>query len=110
MHSLYTPELILTLDSLGRVCSGAGLRMSNISEVLSRRKDREEGLGQNENALLFNDQNFRLLQSECLKKGTLFCDPTFPADSSSLGYNQLGRYSSKTLGVEWKRPKVGTCP
>ncbi|XP_062873308.1 calpain-2 catalytic subunit-like [Trichomycterus rosablanca] len=78
--------------------------MSNITDVLSRRKDREEGLGQNENAVLFNNQDFRVLQRECLEKGTLFCDPTFPADSSSLGYNQLGRYSSKTTGVEWKRP------
>uniref|UniRef100_A0A8B9KY99 Calpain-2 catalytic subunit-like n=1 Tax=Astyanax mexicanus TaxID=7994 RepID=A0A8B9KY99_ASTMX len=44
------------------------------------------------------------LRRECLQRKTLFCDPTFPADSSSLGYNQLGRYSSKTAGVVWKRP------
>uniref|UniRef100_A0A8C2PSA9 Calpain 8 n=1 Tax=Cyprinus carpio TaxID=7962 RepID=A0A8C2PSA9_CYPCA len=45
------------------------------------------------------------LKQECLAKKTLFCDPTFPAESDSLGYNELGRYSSKTRGVQWKRPK-----
>ncbi|XP_068607556.1 calpain-2 catalytic subunit-like [Brachionichthys hirsutus] len=30
-------------------------------------------------------------QRECLQNGSLFCDPAF------LGYNQLGRHSSKTI-------------
>uniref|UniRef100_A0AAR2JAS1 Calpain catalytic domain-containing protein n=1 Tax=Pygocentrus nattereri TaxID=42514 RepID=A0AAR2JAS1_PYGNA len=79
--------------------------MSNIAHELSRRQDKEDGLGSNEKAIIFNNQDFQSLQRECLERRTLFCDPTFPADSSSLGYNQLGRYSSKTAGVEWKRPK-----
>ncbi|KAL6461893.1 hypothetical protein MHYP_G00300380 [Metynnis hypsauchen] len=78
--------------------------MSNIAHELSRRQDKEDGLGSNEKAIAFNNQDFQSLQRECLERRTLFCDPTFPADSSSLGYNQLGRYSSKTAGVEWKRP------
>ncbi|KAL2083282.1 hypothetical protein ACEWY4_021055 [Coilia grayii] len=34
----------------------------------------------------------------------LFEDDRFPAESQSLGYNELGPYSSKTRGVVWKRP------
>uniref|UniRef100_A0AAZ1XLK1 Calpain catalytic domain-containing protein n=1 Tax=Oreochromis aureus TaxID=47969 RepID=A0AAZ1XLK1_OREAU len=72
---------------------------------LARRKARvEDGAGSRANAILFNHQDFEQLRSECLQIGSLFCDPTFPADWNSLGYNQLGRYSSKTSGVEWKRP------
>uniref|UniRef100_A0A8C1H3D2 calpain-2 n=1 Tax=Cyprinus carpio carpio TaxID=630221 RepID=A0A8C1H3D2_CYPCA len=79
--------------------------MSNIAKVLSRRLDRGEGVGTNEKAIPFNKQDYQSLKQECLAKGTLFCDPTFPAESNSLGYNELGRYSSKTRGVQWKRPK-----
>uniref|UniRef100_A0A671LU38 Calpain-2 catalytic subunit-like n=1 Tax=Sinocyclocheilus anshuiensis TaxID=1608454 RepID=A0A671LU38_9TELE len=79
--------------------------MSNIAKVLSGRQDRGEGVGTNEKAIPFNKQDYQSLKQECLAKGTLFCDPTFPAESDSLGYNELGRYSSKTRGVQWKRPK-----
>uniref|UniRef100_A0A8C2Z7C8 Calpain 8 n=1 Tax=Cyclopterus lumpus TaxID=8103 RepID=A0A8C2Z7C8_CYCLU len=66
--------------------------MANAAAELARRKARvEEGTGSRDN-------------KECLQSGSLFCDPTFPADWNSLGYNQLGRYSSKTIGTEWKRP------
>ncbi|XP_058237257.1 calpain-2 catalytic subunit-like isoform X2 [Hemibagrus wyckioides] len=83
--------------------------MSNIAHVLSKRQDKEEGLGGNDNAIPFNNQDFEKLRRECLESGKLFCDPTFPAESRSLGYNQLGGYSSKTIGVEWKRPS-DLCP
>ncbi|XP_048038825.1 calpain-8 [Megalobrama amblycephala] len=79
--------------------------MSNIAKVLSRRQDRGDGVGTNENAIPYNKQDYQSLKQECLAKKTLFCDPTFPAESDSLGYNELGRYSFKTRGVEWKRPK-----
>ncbi|XP_051766892.1 calpain-8 [Ctenopharyngodon idella] len=79
--------------------------MSNIAKVLSRRQDRGEGVGTNENAIPYNKQDYQSLKKECLAKRTLFCDPTFPAESDSLGYNELGRYSFKTRGVQWKRPK-----
>ncbi|TRY97821.1 hypothetical protein DNTS_014956 [Danionella cerebrum] len=79
--------------------------MSNIAKVLARRQDRdEEGLGSNQNAIAFNKQDFQTLKEECVSKRRLFCDPTFPAEPDSLGYNELGRYSSKTRGVQWKRP------
>uniref|UniRef100_A0A8C1RIS4 Calpain catalytic domain-containing protein n=1 Tax=Cyprinus carpio TaxID=7962 RepID=A0A8C1RIS4_CYPCA len=51
-------------------------------------------------------QDYQSLKQECLAKGTLFYDPTFPAESDSLGYNELGQQSPMTIGVEWKRPKV----
>uniref|UniRef100_A0A8C9W9F7 Calpain 8 n=1 Tax=Scleropages formosus TaxID=113540 RepID=A0A8C9W9F7_SCLFO len=44
-------------------------------------------------------------QDDCLQKGRLFEDDTFPAGSSSLGFNILGPNSSETQGVVWKRPK-----
>uniref|UniRef100_A0A8C2IIK6 Calpain 8 n=1 Tax=Cyprinus carpio TaxID=7962 RepID=A0A8C2IIK6_CYPCA len=49
--------------------------------------------------------DYQTLKQECLAKKTLFCDPTFPAESASLGYNELGPQSSQTRGVQWKRPK-----
>ncbi|XP_052447129.1 calpain-2 catalytic subunit-like [Carassius gibelio] len=79
--------------------------MSNIAKVLSRRQDRGEGLGTNEKAIPYNKQDYQTLKQECLAKKSLFCDQTFPAESDSLGYNELGRYSFKTKGVQWKRPK-----
>ncbi|XP_026053913.1 calpain-2 catalytic subunit-like [Carassius auratus] len=79
--------------------------MSNIAKVLSRRLDRGEGLGTNEKAIPYNKQDYQTLKQECLAKNTLFCDPTFPADSGSLGYNELGPQSPKGAGVQWKRPK-----
>uniref|UniRef100_A0A672TCM7 Calpain 2 n=1 Tax=Sinocyclocheilus grahami TaxID=75366 RepID=A0A672TCM7_SINGR len=73
--------------------------MSNIAKVLSGRQDRGEGVGTNEKAIPFNKQDYQSLKQECLAKGTLFCDPTFPAESDSLGYNELGQQSPKTRGV-----------
>ncbi|KAL1006216.1 hypothetical protein UPYG_G00069370 [Umbra pygmaea] len=78
--------------------------MSNIACNLARRKAKEDGEGSNENAIAFNKQDFESLKKSCLESGTLFSDPTFPADWNSLGYNEFGRYSLKTRGVEWHRP------
>ncbi|XP_030583240.1 calpain-8 [Archocentrus centrarchus] len=79
--------------------------MASTAADLTRKKARlEDGTGSWSNVVPFNQQDFEQLHAECLQTGSLFCDPTFPADWDSLGYNQLGRYSSKTTGVEWKRP------
>ncbi|XP_076142064.1 calpain-8 [Alosa pseudoharengus] len=79
--------------------------MSNVAHHLAHRKEREEeGIGSNAKAIPFNQQDFRTLRERCLRTRTLFCDPTFPAEAKSLGYNELSRYSPKTRGVEWKRP------
>ncbi|XP_055073643.2 calpain-2 catalytic subunit [Misgurnus anguillicaudatus] len=79
--------------------------MSSIAKFLSKRQDREDGVGTNEKAIPFNKQDYESLKRECLEKKALFYDPTFSAVPDSLGYNELGRFSSKTKGVEWKRPK-----
>uniref|UniRef100_A0A672TB63 calpain-2 n=1 Tax=Sinocyclocheilus grahami TaxID=75366 RepID=A0A672TB63_SINGR len=83
--------------------------MSNIAKVLSGRQDRGEGVGTNEKAIPFNKQDYQSLKQECLAKGTLFCDPTFPAESDSLGYNELGQQSPKTRGVHASMSSFELC-
>uniref|UniRef100_UPI003AAB28C2 calpain-8 n=1 Tax=Centroberyx gerrardi TaxID=166262 RepID=UPI003AAB28C2 len=79
--------------------------MSSVAERLAGRAARQqEAVGSSANAAPFNYQDYRRLRGGCLGAGSLFCDPSFPADWNSLGYNQLGRHSSKTTGVVWKRP------
>ncbi|XP_028828029.1 calpain-8 [Denticeps clupeoides] len=78
--------------------------MSSVASHFVRRQEREDGLGTNDKAVPFNKQDFQSLRDDCLRRKTLFCDPSFPAEPKSLGYNELGRYSPKTRGVEWKRP------
>lgn len=80
--------------------------MTSIANQLARQQKREEGIGTNELAVKFSKQDYETLRQQCLKSGRLFEDPCFPADGKSLGYNELGPYSSKTRGIVWKRPKV----
>lgn len=79
--------------------------MTSIANQLARQQKREEGIGTNELAVKFSKQDYETLRQQCLKSGRLFEDPCFPADGKSLGYNELGPYSSKTRGIVWKRPK-----
>ncbi|XP_037366657.1 calpain-9 [Talpa occidentalis] len=44
-------------------------------------------------------QSFEQLRQECLRKGTLFEDPDFPANSSSLFYSETPQ-----IPFVWKRP------
>lgn len=67
---------------------------------------RAEGVGTNERALPFLNQDYEALKQECLESGGLFEDPCFPARAPSLGFKELAPHSSKTRGVEWKRPTV----
>lgn len=67
---------------------------------------RAEGAGTNERALPFLNQDYEALKQECLESGSLFEDPCFPARPPSLGFKELAPHSSKTRGVEWKRPNV----
>lgn len=80
--------------------------MSNVAAYLAQKAARAEGEGSNDRAVPFNKQDFEALQQQCLRSRSLFCDDSFRAEPASLGYNELGRYSSKTRGVEWKRPTV----
>ncbi|XP_034007539.1 calpain-2 catalytic subunit-like [Trematomus bernacchii] len=77
--------------------------MASTAADLARLKTREEEEGSLK-AVQFQQQDFQQLRAESLNSGELFCDPVFPADCESLGFNTLGRYSSRTRGIEWKRP------
>uniref|UniRef100_A0A8C0ID79 Calpain-1 catalytic subunit n=1 Tax=Bubo bubo TaxID=30461 RepID=A0A8C0ID79_BUBBB len=71
---------------------------------LQRDRLKAEGLGQHHNAIKYLNQDYEALKQECIESGTLFRDPQFPAGPSALGFKELGPHSSKTRGVEWKRP------
>lgn len=73
---------------------------------LQRDRLRAEGLGQHDNAIKYLNQDYEALKQQCIESGTLFRDPQFPAGPSALGFKELGPHSSKTRGVEWKRPSV----
>ncbi|KAM6939560.1 calpain-1 catalytic subunit-like [Xenentodon cancila] len=75
-----------------------------LSERIQRERDRAGGLGSVQQAVCYLNQDFQALKEECLLNRTLFQDPAFPAESGSLGFKELGPLSSKTKGVEWKRP------
>ncbi|XP_071754038.2 calpain-2 catalytic subunit-like [Centroberyx gerrardi] len=78
--------------------------MTSTAGQLAHQREREQGVGTNQHAVKFSQQDYQALRQRCLERGTLFEDDCFPAESRSLGYNELGPYSSKTRGVVWKRP------
>lgn len=84
--------------------------MAGIAVKLARDREAAEGLGSHERAIKYLNQDYAALRDECLEAGALFQDPSFPALPSSLGFKELGPYSSKTRGIEWKRPTVGSGP
>uniref|UniRef100_A0A8C3DVQ2 Calpain 11 n=1 Tax=Corvus moneduloides TaxID=1196302 RepID=A0A8C3DVQ2_CORMO len=77
---------------------------------VQRDRLRAEGLGQHNNAIKYLSQDYEALKQQCIESGTLFRDPQFPAGPSALGFKELGPHSSKTRGVEWKRPSVTSSP
>jgi hypothetical protein len=82
--------------------------MAGIAARLVKDREAAEGLGSHERAIKYLNQDYEALRNECLEAGALFQDPAFPALPSSLGFKELGPYSSKTRGIEWKRPTVGS--
>uniref|UniRef100_M3XXY5 Calpain-2 catalytic subunit n=3 Tax=Mustela putorius furo TaxID=9669 RepID=M3XXY5_MUSPF len=78
--------------------------MAGIAAKLVKDRETAEGLGSHEKSIKYLNQDYEALRDECLEAGTLFQDPSFPAIPSSLGFKELGPYSSKTQGIEWKRP------
>jgi hypothetical protein len=48
----------------------------------------------------FKNQKYSSIKSDCLKRGELFEDPEFPANSKSLFFSRVENE------IEWKRPKV----
>ncbi|XP_044301658.1 calpain-11 [Varanus komodoensis] len=75
-----------------------------IAAKLERDRLRAEGVGDFHSAVKYLGQDYETLKQECLESGRLFEDPHFPAVSSVLGFKELGPGSSKTRGVNWKRP------
>uniref|UniRef100_A0A8B9UBJ7 Calpain-1 catalytic subunit n=1 Tax=Anas zonorhyncha TaxID=75864 RepID=A0A8B9UBJ7_9AVES len=80
------------------------LPFGGIAARLERDRLRAEGVGQHHNAVKYLNQDYEALKQGCIESGTLFRDPQFPAGPSALGFKELGPHSSKTRGVEWKRP------
>uniref|UniRef100_A0A3B3YWU5 Calpain catalytic domain-containing protein n=1 Tax=Poecilia mexicana TaxID=48701 RepID=A0A3B3YWU5_9TELE len=77
---------------------------TSVASTLAKKRALAAGFGTNSNAVRYLNQNFEALRAQCRSSGQLFCDPTFPAEPESLGFNELGRNSHKTRGVTWKRP------
>ncbi|KAJ8384750.1 hypothetical protein AAFF_G00198360 [Aldrovandia affinis] len=78
--------------------------MSGVASTLAKKRALAAGFGTNANSVKYLNQDFEALRGQCLSRGALFSDPTFPAAPESLGFNELGPRSSKTRGVQWKRP------
>ncbi|XP_071247439.1 calpain-2 catalytic subunit-like [Salvelinus alpinus] len=78
--------------------------MTSMAGRLARQQERENGVGTNQQAVKFLQQDYETLLQGCLESGKLFQDPSFPAESKSLGFKELAKYSSKTRGLVWKRP------
>ncbi|XP_056125748.1 calpain 2, (m/II) large subunit, like [Rhinichthys klamathensis goyatoka] len=79
--------------------------MSGIASKLQQNRARAAGFGTNAQAFKFLNQDYEALKRECLECGRLFQDDTFEANTSALGFKELGPNSSKVRGVEWMRPK-----
>lgn len=77
-----------------------------VSSSIQRERLKAEGMGTNENAVKFLNQDYEELKRECVESGRLFEDPCFPAVPQSLGFKELAPNTSKTRGVQWKRPTV----
>ncbi|XP_030628740.1 calpain-1 catalytic subunit b [Chanos chanos] len=75
-----------------------------VSSRIQRERLHAEGMGSNDRALRFLNQDYEALKQECIESGCLFEDPCFPAHATSLGFKELAPNSSKTRGVQWKRP------
>lgn len=84
------------------------MMFGGVSERIQRDRARAGGLGSVQQAVRYLNQDFQALKEECLLNRTLFQDPVFPAEPASLGFKELGPKSSKTRGVDWKRPTVRT--
>ncbi|XP_034040545.1 calpain-1 catalytic subunit-like [Thalassophryne amazonica] len=78
--------------------------MTSTADRLARQQESEEGIGSNQHVAKFYQQDYKTLHQRCLETGCLFEDDRFPATRTSLGYNVLGPYSSKSKDVVWKRP------
>lgn len=80
--------------------------MAGIASTLQHRREKNQGFGTNSQAVKYLNQDYEALKQRCFETGQLFQDETFPALTSSLGFNELGPSSYKVRGVTWRRPTV----
>uniref|UniRef100_A0A673BQL1 Calpain 1, (mu/I) large subunit b n=1 Tax=Sphaeramia orbicularis TaxID=375764 RepID=A0A673BQL1_9TELE len=78
--------------------------VSCTAERLQKDRQQASGLGSVQQAVRYLNQDYNNIKGLRLRTGTLFDDPTFPAEPASLGFKELAPGSVKTRGVEWKRP------
>uniref|UniRef100_A0A672LGW6 Calpain-1 catalytic subunit-like n=1 Tax=Sinocyclocheilus grahami TaxID=75366 RepID=A0A672LGW6_SINGR len=78
--------------------------IGGVSTRIYKERLQAEGMGTNDNAVKFLNQDYEELKRECLESGRLFEDPCFLAVPQSLGFKELAPHSSKTRGVQWIRP------
>uniref|UniRef100_A0A3Q1CG93 Calpain-2 catalytic subunit n=1 Tax=Amphiprion ocellaris TaxID=80972 RepID=A0A3Q1CG93_AMPOC len=83
--------------------------MSGIAATLQHRREKDQGVGSNCQAVRYLNQDYEALRQRCFQSGCLFQDDTFPAEASSLGFNELGPGAYKIRGVDWIRPTELTC-
>ncbi|XP_049926341.1 calpain-2 catalytic subunit-like isoform X1 [Epinephelus moara] len=78
--------------------------MTGMATRLQHNRDKSHGIGCNDNAVKYLNQDFEALRRSCLERGQLFQDDCFEALPSSLGFKDLGPNSYKVQGISWKRP------
>ncbi|KAG1939833.1 calpain-1 catalytic subunit b isoform X2 [Pimephales promelas] len=78
--------------------------IGGMSSRIYKERLQAEGMGSNDNAAKFLNQDYEELKRECVESGRLFEDSCFPAVPQSLGFKELAPNSSKTRGVKWIRP------
>lgn len=83
-------------------------KMSGIAAKLQHHREKAQGIGSNDHAVKYLNQDFEALRRSCLERGQLFQDECFEPLPSSLGFDELGPNSPKVRGISWKRPSVGT--
>ncbi|XP_072367399.1 calpain-2 catalytic subunit-like [Scyliorhinus torazame] len=79
--------------------------MAGMASRIKKLRDQAAGIGSYGQPVKFLQQDYEALRQQCLETGSLFCDESFPACPSALGFNELGPDSFKTRDVEWRRPK-----
>ncbi|XP_061914443.1 calpain-2 catalytic subunit-like [Entelurus aequoreus] len=79
--------------------------MAGIASKLQHTRDKLSGIGTNDHAVPYLNQDFESLRRSCLERRRLFEDEAFEPLPTSLGFNELGPGSYKVRGIEWLRPK-----
>lgn len=81
--------------------SGKGFLINNVTITVSYSRSPSCAAAMPERVHSFQGQNFHALRRSCLRRGSLFKDPLFPAAAQSLFYRR-----EPPPGVTWKRPRV----